>query len=169
MQNLTGPDFYSLSAAQGWAELGNYHEANAELEADTGALRSHPDALEVRWQIYAHSKNWEACADLGETMVKKAPQRVRSWIHRSYALHELERTQEAFDKLLPAAKIYSKEWSVPYNLARYTAQLLRVDEAWKWFKKAVAIDEKAAKAEALDDLDLQPLWDSIGGMLRKCE
>ena len=71
--------------------------------------------------------------------------------------------------LLPAAKRFSKVWTVPYDLACYCAQLLRVDEAREWFKKAMAINEKAAKAEALDDPDLKPLWDSMGGTIWKKE
>ena len=169
MNDLTGHDLHSLRAAQGWAELGNYHEASAELENITAALRSHPDALEVRWHIYAYSKHWQACLDIGEAMVKQTPQRVRSWIHRSYALHELNRTQEALDMLLPAVPKYPKEWIVPYNLACYCSQLLRLDEAKEWFKKAMVINEKAAKEHALEDPDLRPLLDSMGGTIWKRE
>jgi predicted Zn-dependent protease len=126
---LTGDNLHSLRAAQGWAELGNFHEANEELESITASLRSHPDALEVRWQIYAHAKQWAACVDVAEAMVRGAPSNPEAWLHRSYALHELSRTQEAFDQLLPAAKKFKKSWIVPYNLACYCAQLLRLDEA----------------------------------------
>ena len=101
MNDLTGHDLHSLRAAQGWAELGNYHEASAELENITAALRSHPDALEVRWHIYAYSKHWQACLDIGEAMVKQTPQRVRSWIHRSYALHELNRSWRVLPERAP--------------------------------------------------------------------
>jgi uncharacterized protein HemY len=102
MNNLTGADLRSLRAAQGWIGLGNYHEANEELESIAVVLRSHPDALEVRWQIYAHAKEWETCAAIAEAIVKQSPNRAEAWIHRSYALHELNRTKEAFDFLLPA-------------------------------------------------------------------
>jgi hypothetical protein len=82
-------------------------------------------------------------------------------------LHELNRTQEAFDLLLPAATKFSKEWTIHYNLACYSAQLLKLDDAKEWFQKSMAIDETAAKEHALEDPDLQPLWDSMSGTLWK--
>jgi len=44
-----------------------------------------------------------------------APKERQAWIHRSFALHEMNRTQEAFDKLLPAAKRFPKFWLVPFH------------------------------------------------------
>jgi len=41
------------NAAVGWLGPGNWQEANEELEKITPAMRSHPDVLEVWWQIYA--------------------------------------------------------------------------------------------------------------------
>lgn len=130
-------------------------------------LRVHPDALEIRWQIYAKEKKWEACVDIAATIVKFAPEKQSGWIQRSFALHELKRTEEAFDNLLPVAERFSDVWTIPYNLACYCSQLQRLDEAQKWFKKAMAIDEKTVKQAAVDDPDLLPLWDSMSGILWK--
>lgn len=160
---LKSPDTHHLSAAVGWLGLGNWREANEELEKITPALRAHPDVLEVRWDVYAKAGQWTQCVDLGQALVKAAPRRSFGWIHRSYAPHELKRTQEAFDQLLPVAKRFSKVWLIPYNLACYCAQLGRLDECERWFKKAMDIDEEAVKREAIDDPDLKPLWDSMAG------
>lgn len=54
------PDSLHLEAAQGWCEHGNHIEAEAELEHITPENRSHPAVLEVRWQIYAKAKQWDA-------------------------------------------------------------------------------------------------------------
>ena len=67
------------------------------------ALRAHPDVLEVRWQVYAKAGKWEPCVDIGNALVKTAPERPFGWVHRSFALHELKRTKEASDLLVPAA------------------------------------------------------------------
>ena len=95
MKPLEPPNTHHLNSALGWLELGNHFEANAELENITPSLRSHPAVLEVRWQIFAKEKKWEACVDIGEAMVKLAFDLPESWINRSFALHELKRTQEA--------------------------------------------------------------------------
>ncbi len=83
------------------------------------------------------------------------------------ALHELKRPGAAFDHLLPAAKQFPKVWLIPYNLACYCAQTGRLEECEEWFKKAMAIDEQTVKQAALDDPDLKPLWDSMGGSVWK--
>ena len=163
MTPLEHPDVHHLRAAQGWLELGNHLEANEELERITPQLRAHPDVLEVRWAIYANAKKWEACVDIADAIIKLAPDRAEAWIHRSFALHELKRTQEAFDQLLPVADRFPKVWTVPYNLACYCAQLGRLDQCQEWFKKAMAIDEHTVKRASIDDPDLKPLWDSMSG------
>jgi hypothetical protein len=78
-------------------------------------------------------------------------------------LHELKRTQEAFDYLLPVAKHFPKEWIIPYDLAFYCAELGRLEECKDWFTKAVGINERSVQLEAIDDPDLKPLLDSLIG------
>lgn len=160
---LKPPDSYHLVAAQGWLELANHIEANEELEKIAPELRTHPQVLEIRWHIYAAAKKWDACVDLAGEIINVAPERADAWLHRSFALHELKRTQEAFDQLLPVADRFPKVWMIPYNLACYCAQLARLEECKEWFKKAMAINEDAVKRAATDDPDLKPLWESMSG------
>jgi tetratricopeptide (TPR) repeat protein len=167
MTELTSPDLIHLNAAEGWLGLGDWASANEELDQITPEMRAHPDVLEVRWQVYAAAKRWEQCVEIAEATIKLVPNSAQAWIHRSFALHELGRPGAAFDYLLPAAKLFPKEWLIPYNLACYCAQIGRLDECEGWFKKAMAMDEDSVKRAALDDPDLKPLWDSMGGMIWK--
>jgi hypothetical protein len=166
MKPLEPPDSTHLEAAQGWLALGNHLAANEELERIKPRLRSHPDVLEARWHICAHARKWEACVAIAAALVKLAPERPDGWLHRSHALHELARTQEAFDSLVAAADEFPKVWTIPYNLACYCVQLGRCNEAKGWFTLALAIassDEEIAriKLRALDDPELRPLRDSL--------
>lgn len=151
-----------LVAAEGWLELGLPIEANAELEKITAQLRGHPDVLEIRWHIYAKEKKWEACVDVAAAIIKLAPDRSDGWIHRAFALHEMKRTQEAFDHLLPVVDKFPKVWTIPYNLACYSSVLHQFDEAQRWLKQAFAVGSNTVKQAALEDEDLKPLWDNIG-------
>ncbi len=135
MKPLPAPDSHHLRAAEGWLGLGNHLEANEELERITPQLRVHPDVLEIRWYIYAKETKWDACVDIAGAIIKLDPNRSDAWIHRSFALHELKRTQEAFDQLLPVADRFPKVWTIPYNLACYCAQLGRLDECQTWFNR----------------------------------
>ena len=169
MKSLKFPDNLHLQAAQGWLELGNHLEADKELDEITPEMRAHPQVLLVRCDIYMRAGKWDGLVAVAETLVEQLPKIQQPWIQRSYALHELNRTQEAFDKLLPAAEKFPKAWVIPYNLACYTAQLGRLEECQTWFKKAMAIDEHTVKREAIDDPDLTPLWDSMSGTMWKRE
>ena len=165
MKNLGHPDSFHLESARGWLELGNHLEADKELDEITPLLRAHPDVLLVRCEVYFKAKKWECLLAVAETVVKLAPDEPQAWILRSFALHELKRTQEAFDWLLPVADSFDKVWAVPYNLACYCAQLGRLEESREWFTKAMATDENVVRREAIDDPDLKPLWDSMSGTL----
>jgi len=163
MRELDGQDKRHLEAAEGWIGLGNHAEANAELEEITAKMRVYPAVLKVRWDVSAMAKKWEACLDIAEALVTLEPDVAGGWIHRSFTLHKMKRTQEAFDKLLPAAQSFPRLWTIPYDLACYCAQLGRLEECQAWFKNAMAIDEKTVQRMALDDPELQPLWDSMSG------
>jgi predicted Zn-dependent protease len=95
MKALDLNDKRHLEAAQGWFELGNCVEANEELENITPENRTHPAVLEVRWQIYTKAKKWDAALDIASALIQLVPEHPLGWVHRSYCLHELKRTEEA--------------------------------------------------------------------------
>lgn len=154
------PDLHYYRAAQGWLELGNPCEANAELINIAAETRLHPDVLEVEWHICFKENQWSACLEIGARLVIVAPDRPDSWIHYSYALHCLGRSREAADILGGVAERFSNIWQVSYNLSCYCSVLARFDDARRWFNKALSIDDKSAQTACLNDPDLQPLWDN---------
>jgi len=161
---LQPPDNHHLQAAIGWLELGNHTEANEELKKITPQHRVHPDVLQVHLHIYVVAQKWDLCLDIANAIIELDPDRPDAWIHRSFALHELKKTHEAFDQLLPVADKFPNVWTIPYNLTCYCAQTGRLEEECEeWFTMAVNIDEKTVCRQAVDDPDLRPLWESMGG------
>jgi len=161
MNAMEPPDSHHLLAAQGWLGLGNHVEADKELEKIAPQLRNHPDFLEIRWSIRSLQKNWEACVDIANALMGADPDRVTGRVRLSFALHELTRTEEAYINLAAVCDDFPHEWVVPYNLACYCSQLGELAEAKEWFKKSIAIDDKAATKAGIDDPDLKPLWESM--------
>lgn len=159
MKTLPLPDAHHLRAAHGWLELGNPPEASEELKKIEPKLHTHPEVLELRYAIFRDAKKWDACVDIAAAILTALPGNPHGWILRSFALHELRRTREAFDNLLPAAATFPEVWTIPYNLACYCAQLGEITKSREWFNKALAIDKKTVRHAALDDPDLLPLWD----------
>ncbi len=164
MSGLKSPDSHHLKAAEGWLELSNADEAARELDRIAPRQRSHPDVLETRWSVCAAREDWAGALTVAEGLVAQAPDRCSGWIHRSYSLHELRRTQEARDQLLPAASRFPKVSTIPYNLACYDCQLGRLAEARVWLARALRIGPREEiVALASKDADLQPLWGELSG------
>lgn len=166
MLSLEPPDNHFLDAATGWLMLGNAEEARREFEQLSPTARKHPDALDFEWRWLAHLKRWEEAVTVAQQLVDHCPKRADAWIHRSFALHELRRTREAFDLLLPALKKFPKETTIPYNLACYTCQLGDLPAARQWLERALALDKSPAEKRerlraALEDPDLKPLWPEL--------
>lgn len=155
-------DQLHLNAASGWLGLGDVVSAGDELEQISPDMQARPEVLLVKSEIYFAAKNWNALLPVAETLLQEFPKLDSLWINRSYALHELKRTQEAFDALLPAVAKFPKRWLIRYNLACYCSQLGRLEEAMQWLEKAIGLEAKnEIKAMALADPDLGPLWKKI--------
>jgi hypothetical protein len=75
-----------LDAAQGWLGLGNYLEANEELERITPRLRAHRDVLRVRHDVYSAAQKWEAAAEVARALSEMVPHDSFGGVHLAYAL-----------------------------------------------------------------------------------
>src|SRR5271170_6007324 len=128
---LSYEDQRHLTAAEGWLELGDELEANEELEQIAPEMRAHPFVLRVRWGIYAHAKRWEMAAEVAQGITVILPDNVWGYIHWAYSLHELKRTKEAQDVLLPVEDKFPGDYLIQYNLSCYCCQLGELKEAFR--------------------------------------
>ena len=167
MSTLKPADRHHLRAAEGWLELSNPDEARAELEQIPARWLNHPDVLEISWLLLASEQNWPACVKAADLLVQHAPERPDGWIHRSFALHELERTEEAFDSLYHVRGSFPDQWVIPYNLACYLAQMGRIHEAAEELASALEVDSNAVKNAAAADPDLEPLRQQLEKLSNK--
>jgi hypothetical protein len=168
MPPLEPPDTFALAACEGWLELGNPAEAEAEWERLSHACRHHPAALEIRWHILARGERWIEAVAVGDELVACAPDSCAGWLHRAYAVRRASPTglSDAWEVLRPAADLFPGEETVAYNLACYATQLGRDDEGWEWFLRALQISSDPARVRrmAVLDADLTPLLPRIQGL-----
>ena len=160
---LEPPDTHHLSATEGWLGLGCPEEARVECAQIRPAFQSHPKVLRARCEIHSAAKEWELCCRLARELIERQPRHVSGWIKRSYSLHEMKRTQEAYHLLLEAVPRFPRCSTIPYNLACYSSQLGDQSAALRWLAQALKLgDQKEIKATALADPDLAPCRDAIG-------
>ena len=132
-------------------------------------LHDHPGVLEVRWHIYAKAKKWDRVLETASSQIKLVPDISLGWRHRSYCLHELKRTEETRDNPVRVVENFADDPILPYNLACYECQLGRLEQAKVWLEKACKMGgRKQIKLMALQDRDLEPLWEEMRQAKRPC-
>lgn len=162
IKTLEPPDIHHLNAAEGWLGLRNVAEAEQELAKLSGAVLRHPEVLRVRYDLYEQSKRWEPAAETAQLLCQLIPETPFGWVHLAYALHELRRTREAYNVLLPVVDRFADEFVIRYNLACYCCQMDELEEARGWLKQSIAIiGADTIKEMASTDVDLQNLWVEI--------
>ena len=163
MKPLALSDQRHLDAAEGWLGLGDHLAANEELEEISPKLRAHPSVLKVRYEIYGKGKRWDMAVEVARGLQKILSNDPWVPVHLAFALHELKRTQEAYDTLKPVLDEFPEEWLMRYNLACYSCRLGNLKEAEQWLDKAIEMAGKRDIREmAMEDEDLKELREKIG-------
>ena len=162
MAKLGPKDRFAIEASSGWLMLNNAAEAMAELGGVSAGARERPEVLLAWWDIHAHCRQWEQAVQTADQLIAQVRDRPDGYIKRAFALHELKRTQDAWDTLHPMSERFGENWLIPYNLACYASQLGRPGEAVNWFRRALrAGDARELRSMALSDPDLEPIRETI--------
>ncbi|MCX8156643.1 MAG: hypothetical protein N3J91_09385 [Verrucomicrobiae bacterium] len=171
MRTLPPAEVMLANAALGWLELGLPNEAQAELQRIAPPFQRHPVILELRWRVAHDLADWEQALAIAREEIQCLPTEPMGYIHQAYALRRIRGggLEKAHNALLPAARLFPELDLVHYNLACYTAQMGRLEEAWQWWRQALKVtaDTTCLMAMALKDDDLRPLWSRIRELSRK--
>jgi tetratricopeptide (TPR) repeat protein len=164
-------DARHLNAAVGWLGLGDLVSANEELDEITPEARAHPAVLNMRYQIYAKAKKWDMAAEVALGLTRMLPDDPAVWVYYAYAVRRKTGTgiMQAKEILLEVEPKFPREHVIPFNICCYYSQLHQFEDAQRWLKKEMAITPDKVKRMAIEDEDLKPLWDSMGGTLWKRE
>jgi Flp pilus assembly protein TadD len=106
---------------------------------------------------------WDMAAAVASHLVKVDPETAGWWIALAYALRRAENVEKAEAILLRAQTIHPKVAMIAFNLACYASVTGRMEEAKGRLRYAIDLDKDMRKL-AIDDEDLRPLWDWIGGL-----
>jgi tetratricopeptide (TPR) repeat protein len=123
-----------------WLDLGDSQSARQELRSIRPRWSDFPRIIKLKWCICAVDNEWHQALAWGRFLRQTVPQDASAWIQEAEALNALDRTQEAWEILLPASNIFGDEAAVPYLLACYSGRLGYVNGAKQWLRKAVEIN-----------------------------
>ena len=152
----------TLKASIGYLELGMLEEAAGELENLQPEDATISAVLCVRMEIYRSAKKWTLMEVVARELWKRHPDDSAYWINLAWATRRAESIEAAQIILLEALEKFPNDAMATYNLGCYACQLGDMDNAKKFVGNAIKLDSKY-KLMALDDADLEPLWDMIGG------
>lgn len=157
---LEPDDQRHLTAAEGFAELGMYLDANAELEEIDAEVRHVAEVLTVRVSIYAGLEKWELMRTVAGRLAAHDPDNAQWPISLAFATRRAQSIEAAKSILLSAVERHPKEPILHYNLACYECQLGDIEVAKARLAHACKLSEKC-RLMALDDADLEPLWAAL--------
>lgn len=159
MNTMPLPDRNYLDAAEGWLELGNLPEAEAELDRIGRHFRSLPQVLEVECRILAHAGRWPQCLRAAEQLTDAAPRRAAGWLFVAEALRGLELAEDAWETLANVADDFPDEPELHYRLACYASAIGACEEAAEALERVLTLsDQRQWKARAVAEPDLVALW-----------
>jgi Flp pilus assembly protein TadD len=147
----------------GYLELGMFDDAAIVLEEIAPEDKTRNEVLGARVDIYIAAKKWDMAAAVASHLVKVEPGNEDWWISLAYALRRIESVEKAEAILLRAQAIHPKVAMIAFNLACYASVTGRMEEAKERLQHAIKLD-KDIRGLAIDDEDLKPLWDWIGGL-----
>ncbi|MGC3991990.1 MAG: hypothetical protein QM796_20325 [Chthoniobacteraceae bacterium] len=135
-------------------------EADEELENIAAECRHYPQVLELRTQVYAGLKKWELMKVVSLALIKAESGNPQGHITLAYAMRRLHSLEAAREILTRAVQLVGHNPTVHFNLACYDCQLGDLASAKSHLETACRLWPEA-RAMALDEPDLESLWDSL--------
>jgi hypothetical protein len=157
---LEPPDKQFFDVACGYAELGMCLDANAELEKIDPFNRVAPEVLSLRISIYCGLEKWNLMAEIAKRLAEFQPDNPQWPVSLAYATRRAISIEAAKEILRDVEPKFPKEAVIKYNLACYECQLGNLEAAKNYLKQVFQLD-LSWRVAALDDPDLQALWNDL--------
>lgn len=147
----------ALFAADGYLFLNLPEEALAEVESIHESDQGDPVVLLVKIRTLLHLRNWSSAETLAHSAEEKHPEEGEFTVQRAFALHQMQKGDEAVEVLLAAPEWIRRTGILHYNLACYEARFGDLTVARQCINTAIQINA-AMKRNARTDPDLAALW-----------
>lgn len=159
---LPDDDRWRLQRADGFLDLRMTARARAELDGVSAGQRDGTPYRVLALRLAMDERAWSEAARVAAILRDAHTDEPSFWIQLAYATRRAEGIEAAHGILAGALVRFPAVAVIPFNLACYACQLGRHDEALRRLDQACALDQHF-RATALEDEDLEPIWDRIGG------
>lgn len=149
-----------LQYASGYLDLGMNKEAAQELDAVEDREQFPGEYLSLRIRLYLGTKKWNRMELAAKRLSELEPENPYGWVNWAYALRERNQVKEAMCVAEAGLEFVPEEAVLWFNFACYCSLLGEVEDASLHLDEAVRLD-KAFEAEAVNDPDLDNLWQWI--------
>ena len=149
--------YNALQAAEGYVYLELYREALAELDELVEREQEDRDVMIARIRILLHLQRWTRAARLSSRGEALFSDEDEFTVQRAFALHQMNRTEEAARVLRQAPEWIRRTGILYYNLACYEARWGNLQAARHCVQTAIELNS-AIKKNARQDPDLADLW-----------
>lgn len=149
-----------LQYASGYLDLGMIKEAAKELEAVEDKEQFPGEYLSVRIRLQLSRKKWKQMELAAQRLSELEPENPYGWVNWAYALRERNKVKKAMSVAETGLEFVPEEALLWFNFACYCSLLGEVEDASHHLDEAVRLD-KAFEAEAVNDPDLDNLWNWI--------
>ena len=151
----------AIEPAQGYYELGMFSDAWTALDDLPAQDKDHPLIIMLRLDILLALHRLDDAVVLGSGACRQWPVVDGFYIITVAALIGLSEYAKAKDLLLAAPSSLQQKASYWYDLSRCQSQTGDVLSARKSLRECI-IRNKRFRAKALDDPDLEAVWQSLG-------
>ena len=123
--------------------------------------RARSEVVVMRLVILQSMQRWDKVAEIARGAVRAYPGCADLYLMGAYAIRRHLDVSAALEFLQGGQPCMDDVASYWFNVGCYHCQLGDLDEAKRCVRKAVELD-KGFQQMALDDEDLEPLWEELG-------
>ncbi len=149
-------DFQSAESAVGYANLGMFADALAELDHLSPQMTLDDGVQEFKLRLLERAGRWQDAAGLAARLATNHPDESRWFIAWAFAKRRSDSLETASKILTDAASLHPKDPLIQFNLGCYAAQRGDLTTAQTYFRSAIELDHYLEKL-AKQDPDLEPL------------
>ena len=115
--------------------------------------------LGLRLEIYRTAQKWKMMEVVASKLKRRQPDDPVHWNNLAFSIRRKDSIKAPQILLLEALEKFPNDAMTRYNLGCYACKLGDLEDAKKLAGEAIKMDSKF-KLLALEDADLEPLWDS---------